>query len=185
MRLPPIPPADLSPDVRDLHEGILQRMGKSLSAFTSQDAAGALIGPFPALLHFPRFGKPAFTFLDSLVGDATLPSAVREVAILVVGARFNARYELYSHEIMAARAGLDAATIATIAAGQRPPDLDENGAAAFDFVSALVERGPVPDSTYARVHGLFGEEGLAELVFLAGAYMLICMMLNAFDAPAP
>lgn len=185
MRLPPIPPADLPREVRELHDAILTRLGESLSAFTSQDADGALIGPFPALLHFPYFGKPAFAFLDSLVGGATLPKAAREVAILVVGARLSARYELYSHEKMAARAGLNDAMIATIAAGQRPPDLGEAEAATFDFASALVEGGTIPPSTYDRVIGLFGLQGVAELVFLVGGYVLICMLLNAFDMPVP
>lgn len=185
MRLSPIPPADLPPDVRSLHDAILDRMGESLSAFTSQDADGALIGPFPALLRFPRFGQPAFAFLDSLVGDAKLPTTVREVAILVVGARLGARYELYSHEIMAARAGLTAATIATIAAGQRPPDLGEAEAAAYDFVSALLGGNTVPASTYDRVLSLSGQDGAAELAFLAGGYVLISMLLNVFDMPVP
>ncbi|AWB25765.1 MULTISPECIES: carboxymuconolactone decarboxylase family protein [Alphaproteobacteria] len=185
MRLPPIPPNDLSPEVRALHDAIVERMGRSLSAFASQDADGALIGPFPALLHFPRFGAPAFAFLDSLVGGATLPETVREVVILAVGARFKARYELYSHEKMAVEAGLPRPLIAAIAAGQRPPDLDEMQAAAFDFVTAATGGGSVPASTYEQARALFGNEGVGELAFLVASYTVICILLNAFDVPVP
>jgi alkylhydroperoxidase family enzyme len=185
MRLEPLAPEDLPADVRPLHEAIAGRMAKSLDTFVSRDERGALIGPFPPLLHFPRFGRPAFGFLDSLLAEARLPARVREIAILTVGAAHNAPYELYSHEKMAETVGLDAATIATIAAGQRPGDLTAEEAAAYDMAAALVRPGPVANSTYARALATFGKEGVGELVFLVGGYALICVLLNAFAAPAP
>ena len=63
---------------------------------------------------------------------AKLPKPVREVAILVTGACFNSRYELYAHERVAEGTGLSPAKIATIAAGQRPADLSAAEAAAYD-----------------------------------------------------
>jgi len=43
----------------------------------------------------------------------------------------------------------------------------------------------VPASTYEHAVGLLGRDGFAELVFLAGGYGLIAMLLNAFDVPVP
>jgi 4-carboxymuconolactone decarboxylase len=185
MRLSPIPPDQLTPDLRALHEAIVGRMASSLSLFKSQAENGALIGPFPPLLHFPRFGKPAFQFLDSLISEARLPGRVREIAILVVGSSYEARYELYSHEKMAHAAGLEPAQIASIAAGQRPSDLTEIEGAAYDYAAALMTPGPVPAATYDRATTALGSDGVGELTFLVGGYALISVLLNGFDVPAP
>lgn len=185
MRLEPLPPDSLAPDVRALHDTIVKRMDKSLSAFVSRDERGALIGPFPPLLHFPKFGKTAFAFLDGLVADPHLPPSVREVVILTVGARFNAAYELYSHGKMAEKAGLSDSTISALAAGQRPSEFDEREAIAHDMAAALMRQGPVPNSTYDRAVNAFGSDGVGELVFLAAGYAVICILLNAFQTTTP
>lgn len=185
MRLAPIQPADLNPTGRSLHNEIVKRMAKSLFAFDSRDARGGLLGPFPPLLRFPIFGEPAFRFLDTLVEGASLPATVREIAILVVGARFNARYELYSHEKMAEATDLVAAQISAIVAGQRPSDLSDAQSAAYDFAAASVATGSVPNATYNRAVHHFSEDGVGELAFLVGGYALICILLNAFDMPVP
>jgi hypothetical protein len=55
------------------------------------------------------------------------------------------------HEYFARRAGLaddKIATLATIAAGQRPPDLTHDEGVAYDMAAALNRGGPLPESTY-------------------------------------
>ena len=52
-----------------------------------------------------------------------LPRPVREVAILVTGAKFHSAYELYAHVLAAELRGLPDEKISTIVAGQRPSDL--------------------------------------------------------------
>lgn len=185
MRLPPIPPHALGPDLRAVHDAIVERVGNSLSAVVSLRDDGALVGPFPPLLHFPQFGVPAWHFLNSLLAHARLPKQAREVAILVVGAAFGARYEIYAHEIMGEAVGLAPEKVASIAAGQRPSDLSEEEAVAYDVAAALAAGGSLPATTYARATRAFGTEQVGELVFLVGSYCLISVMLNAFDVSIP
>lgn len=185
MRLPPLPPESLDPERRAMHDAIARRVAKSLPDVVSLDRQGALIGPFPPLLHFPRFGEPAWHFLESMVAEAKLPGSVREVAILTVGAAFGARYEIYAHERMAEAAGLSPAAIATLAVGGRAADLSEAEGLAYEMASALANGHILPSSTYARAVQVLGREGLGELVFLIGGYCLISMLLNAFDTPVP
>ncbi len=71
------------------------------------------------MLHFPQYGAAAWAYNVLLGKDSTLPKAAHEVAILVTGARFHTRYELYAHEHVAFDAGLSAAKIATLVAGER------------------------------------------------------------------
>lgn len=185
MRLMPLSPESLSPELRNVHDTIVEVMVRGQPQIVAQDERGALIGPFPAMLHFPAFGIPALRFLGAVGSEARLAAPVRETVILTVGARFNARYEIYAHEIMGAVAGLTPAQIALLAAGGRPANLGEAALIAHDLARALVDGRTPPASLYDRAIALLGKDGVGELVFLAGAYCLIALALNCFDMPAP
>lgn len=185
MRIKPIPPETLSPEVRYVHDEIAGLVGRSQSQVTMLDAAGALLGPFPPMLRYPQFGIPALSFLRTLDTHATLTKTVREVAILTVGSAFGARFELYAHEIMAAAFGLSPVVIATLAAGGHPHGLTEEEDIAHVIACSLVSGRIVPDSTYKQAVHLFGQHGVAELFFLIAGYSLIAIILNGFDIPAP
>lgn len=185
MRLKPLPPETLSPDLRYVHDEISNLINKSQGQVVMIDSQGALLGPFPPMLHFPQFGVPALTFLKSLDTHATLSKTVREVAILTVGGAFNSRFELYAHEIMAGAFGLSQEIIASLAAGGHPHDLNEHEAIAHDIAYALVHGHIVPSSTYNQAIDLLGQNGTGELMFLISGYCLIAMLLNGFDMPAP
>lgn len=185
MRLPPLAPDTLTPELRHVHDEVAALVGRTQQRIVVLDAEGRLIGPFPAMLHFPQFGVPALVFQRSLSTAARLPKTVREVAILTVGAAFGARYELYAHEITAAEVGLSPAQIATLAAGDRPSDLSDTEAIAHEVARVLTRGHILPASTYARAIELLGRDGIGELAFLVGGYGLIAMVLNAFDVPVP
>ena len=185
MRLPPLPPETLSPELRKVHDTIADLVARGQPQIVALDGQGALIGPFPPMLYFPQFGIPALNFLAAMNSEARLPKTVREVAILTVGATFNARYELYAHELTAEAAGLGPAQIATLAAGGRPVDLSDKEAIAYDVARALATGHILPASTYGHAVSVLGRDGVGELVFLIGAYCLISMLLNCFDAPVP
>lgn len=185
MRIKPLAPDMLSADVRYVHDEIARLVGHSQGQVNMLNAEGALIGPFPPMLHHPQFGIPALTFLRSLDNHATLSKTVREVAILTVGGALGARFELYAHEIMARAFGIAPGIISTLASGGRPDGLGEQEAVAHDIARILVAGHIVPDSTYQYAVELLGQDGVAELFFLVGGYCLIAMILNGFNIPAP
>lgn len=185
MRIHPIPPEQLSPEVRSVHDEIAGLVGRSQRQVTMLNEQGALTGPFPAMLHYPQFGIPALSFLRTLDTHATLDKRVREVAILTTGAAFGARFELYAHAVMAEAFGLPADTIAAIAAGGHPDGLNEQESIAHHIAFALAAGRIVPASTYNRAVTLLGQDAVAELFFLVAGYCLIAVILNGFDIPAP
>ncbi len=185
MRLEPITEPNLTPEQRGLDARMREGIKSHLQGFVSARDDGALIGPFNPMLHFAQFGKPTWDLVTALAEHSTLPKPAHEVAILVAGARFHTRYELYAHERVAAKAGLSPAKIATLAAGGRPADLDPSESAAFDVATVLLGGGPLPESTYAMAIDRFGKDGVAELVFLIGSYCLVSMVLNAYDISVP
>lgn len=184
MRLSPLTPDALDPELRRVHDEIAALVARTQHHIVALDRQGALIGPFPAMLQFPRFGVPALLFQRALATEARLDKRVREVAILTVGAVFGARYELYAHEITAADVGLSASQIATLAAGGRPV-LSDAEAAAHDVARALASGRILSASTYTHAIELLGRDGVGELVFLVSGYCMIAVLLNAFDVPVP
>jgi 4-carboxymuconolactone decarboxylase len=53
MRLPNIPPNEVTAEQRPLFDKLSTGIRENLRGFTTQKPDGSLIGPFNALLHFP------------------------------------------------------------------------------------------------------------------------------------
>ncbi len=184
MRLQPILPTKLNSEQRELYDRI-QALTRGLDrGFTMAREDGAMLGPYTPMLHFPQFGAAAWGMNTALSQHTVLPKPVHELVILVSGARFSARYELYAHEFTAEKAGLSPAKIAALAAGARPGDLTADEATAFDVATALTRGAQLPESTYQATIKAFGETGTGELIVLIGFY-LISVLLNGFDVSVP
>ena len=185
MRLPLIAPADLTPEQRPVYDDMRAGIEKNFQGFKTIAKNGALMGPWNPWLHEPKFGKPIWELTLALSVSPSLPATVREVAILVTGARFRSSYELYAHVIAAERRGLSDDKLATIVAGQRPGDLSREEAIAYDVASSLVQHGTLPELSYRQAVQVFGQHGAAELIYLVGLYCLVSVTLNGFDVPVP
>ena len=185
MRLKPISPSELTAEQQPLFEQIKAQTDAHMHGFVKAGDDGALLGPFNPMLHFPQFGTAVWGVNTALSEHSTLPKPVHELAILVVGARFSARYEIYAHEAGAEQAGLSKPKIASLASGGRPGGLTDEEGVAFDAASALARGAQLPESTYQAALAAFGEQGTAELIYLVGFYCLISVLLNGFDVPVP
>jgi hypothetical protein len=185
MRIDAINPENLSSEQRPLYLDMKSGIENKFTGFKAIREDGALIGPWAPWLKFPKIGGPIWELTKALSMNATLPKPVREVAILVTGTKFHSGYELYAHILMAELKGLSDKKITTIVSGQRPTDLDEDEALAYDFTSSLVNGGLLPDLVYKQAVKRFGEESTAELIYLIGLYCTVSMTLNGFDVPIP
>jgi 4-carboxymuconolactone decarboxylase len=185
MRLPLLDSSKLGPEQRKLYGDMRAGIEKNFKGFTAIDTDGNLIGPWNSWLSFPKFGGPVWELVKALSTSPTLPRPIREIAILVTGAKFHAAYELYAHVLIAELRGLPDDKIATIIAGQRPNDLTREEAVAYDTAAALLSGGVLPDLLYRQAIGFFGEEGTAEFINLVGLYCMVSVTLNGFDVPIP
>ena len=185
MRLPIIPPADLTAEQKPLYDDMRQGIAASFQGFVNVRDDGALLGPWNPWIHEPSFGKPVWDLVKAMASKPSLPLQVREIAILVTGAHFRSAYELYAHVIVAEHRGLSDEKLATIVAGQRPSDLTLPEAVAYDVASSLVNGGVLPELTWRAAVEQFGPHGAAELSYLIGLYCLVSVTLNTFDVPVP
>jgi 4-carboxymuconolactone decarboxylase len=185
MRLPLIPPTQLSLEQRPLYDDMKKGIETSFQGFKAMGKDGALIGPWNPWLRFSRFGGPVWELVKALSASPKLPKPVREIAILVTGAHFHAGYEIYAHVLVAEARGLSDDKIATIVAGQRPVNLSREESVAYDVASALNRGGILPELCYKAAIEAFGEEAAAELIYLVGLYCMVSVTLNGFDVPVP
>jgi 4-carboxymuconolactone decarboxylase len=186
MRLPPIAPDELSPEQRFLFEAMAAGVGAKYSSFQTTREDGALLGPWNAWLHDPELGHAFWLVTEALTKAQRIPDRARQVAILVTGAHFGAAYEIYAHGAVArTRHGMSERRIATLTAGQRPEDLDDDEAIAFDVVKALLRGGELAAPLYRQALERFGQAGTNELIYLVGHYCFVSMTLNGFAVPAP
>jgi len=185
VRLPLLSTPKFTAEQRALYDDMRHGIEANFKGFTAVNAAGQLIGPWNPWLRFSKFGKPVWELVKALSTNPALPRPVREVAILVTGAKFHSAYEIYAHVLVAELRGISDEKIATIIAGQRPFDLTHQEAVAYDMASALVSGGVLPELTYRQAVDLFGENGASELIYLVGLYCMVSVTLNGFDVPLP
>ena len=119
-RLPPILPDQLTPEQRLLYDRNREQIAHGFTAFTTTRDDGALLGPWGVFLHEPAVGQAHYDQIAAVTALKRLPEPAKQVAILVVGARYRAAYELYAHAATATSEGMDAAKVATIAVGAQP-----------------------------------------------------------------
>ena len=185
-RLPSLLVNNLNDDQRALFEtltGGKRSIGRSLNEFLGPD--GAMRGPFNAMLHHPAAGKVVQRLGELLRFEGTLNDAQREVAILTVGRHWRAQYEWWAHARIAEGVGVARDLIQAIYDQGRLPGDASDLIAIHTFVRELMETQQVSDAAYAVAHAELGDEGIVELVILAGYYGVISGILNTFEVPLP
>jgi 4-carboxymuconolactone decarboxylase len=83
MRLPLIPPADLTPEQRSLYDAMRKGIAGNFNAFKVEREDGALMGPWNPWLHEPGIGKAIWDLTLAMTANATLPDNIRQIAILL------------------------------------------------------------------------------------------------------
>jgi 4-carboxymuconolactone decarboxylase len=115
----------------------------------------------------------------------SLPPALSELAILVTGAYWRAGFEWHVHAPIAQAAGVSAAVIAAIKAGEVVRFADQPSQAVYDLARELWETRAVSDPVYQRAVAALGVAGTVELVGILGYYGLISMTIKTFHVPVP
>jgi len=185
-RLATILPAEFTEAQQTLYNNITGGKRSSQSAVNSfVNEEGGLRGPFNVMLYSPILGD-AYQRLGSAIRfEGALPPELRELAILTVGAKWQAEYEWWAHEKIARDMGLDPVVIAGIKAGKLPKSASLEEQTVYDFACELMAQHTVSDVRYQGAVASLGESGVAELVIILGYYTLISMTLNVFEVPLP
>jgi alkylhydroperoxidase family enzyme len=162
MRLPPLP--------ADQWDEATQQ---ALSAMRGADTNNAL----STLAHHPALAKAFLRFNVHLLMSSTLPTRIRELAILRVAHRRESAYEWSHHVSMAKDEGI---TDDEIAALQRGEAADEFDRTVLKAVDELEEKSELSDQTWAALGERLNDQQRMDFVFTVGCYALLAMAFNTF-----
>jgi len=173
-RIPALPRDELPDSLQPVHDHLASfATSKFGNAFTYKDPSnGALLGPFPFYVASGQFGATCLDFFGHFSSLPGLSKEARETAILAVGARYQAGFELYSHTNVARKAtGLSDEQVESLAKGVKPEGLGDDCTAAFDAAVSLVSKpGALPQELWDRSIKALGKEGTISLVHFVGYY---------------
>jgi 4-carboxymuconolactone decarboxylase len=144
-------------------------------------------GPFNALLRSPAVGELSQQLGNTIRFSSGLSGRLREMATLMAGRAWSSTYEWYAHARYALDEGIDAATVAAIAA-HRTPDLaamPADDAMVWRVADELLYTRRVTDATYADALAVLGERRLLSAATIAAYYEYVSMLLNVDRYPLP
>jgi 4-carboxymuconolactone decarboxylase len=125
---------------------------------------------------------PSFILTSSCLGKTEW--AGRTVVILTVGSVWNAAYELYAHRVVAQSLGITPRDVELLSSGKAPVDLGPDGDLVQRFVLSLTRDRQISNALYEEVTARFDTKTVFDTISLAGIYMTVSALLNAFEVPA-
>lgn len=152
---------------------------------------GVCNGPFIPLLRSPALMTHLQRAGAQLRFDSELEQRLVELIVLMVAANWNQQFEWSFHSRAAIRVGLSRTQLEALAARRRPPELDDDAAAAWELVDELQRTAQVGDAVYDRAVATLGETATVEAVVTAGYYTTLAMIMNTArtaplgEAPVP
>jgi 4-carboxymuconolactone decarboxylase len=179
-RIPYLRRDELGPAGQQLWDNIVDGRGAQLI-----NADGGLAGPFNAFVTAPDAGRRISSLGAKLRFGTSIERRLSEVAIITVGARWQAEFEWWAHARMAREHGVPDAVVDAIGRGEQPPFTAADEAVVHSVAYQLSHTGQLDADAYAAAGELLGDAGLVELVSLCGYYTMISFLLNAFAVPLP
>jgi 4-carboxymuconolactone decarboxylase len=184
-RLPLLRPSELTETQTGLRQhlkGMLEWADRS--GFRAQTHTGELLGPFNSLLYSPGVAEGLLSFIQAETRNTALSPHLREMVILTVGSVWNVTYELYAHRVVAQSLGMTARDVERLSSGNAPVDLGPDADLTQRFALALTRERHVSNALYEEITERFDTKAVFDMISLAGIYMTVSALLNAFEVPA-
>lgn len=172
-RLLPLDPSAMNAEQRSVYDAIASGPRKGVR------------GPLAIWLHRPQLANAAQALGQYCRYDSSLPSRLSELAILLLGRHWLAEYEWAAHKPFALQAGVALTVIDAIRDGHEPVFAQRDEALVYAFVRQLHQQRAIDDALYAEIAAVLGQDGLLDLVGVAGYYTLISMTIKVFQVPPP
>jgi len=142
-------------------------------------------GPFNIYLRSPQMAELARPLADYLRFKAPMPRKFKEIATMLTARYWGGQYVWYAHRQQGLDAGLSAAFITAMAAGERPANMAADEATMYDFCTQLLTTRQVSDANFKAMVALVGERGVVETVATIGYFTGLTMMFVVDRYPVP
>ncbi len=173
VRLGPIPEAQMSAAQKAAVDGVMSGPRKHMG------------GPFSALLRSPELMNRVQKVGEYLRFQCPLDKRLGEFAAIIAARYWSQQFEWWAHYRQAVEAGLKAGIADAVAEGRRPTGMAEDEEILYDFLTEALNNKGVSDTTYARSVKKFGEQGVIDLLAVAGYYGLLALVMNVARTPVP
>jgi 4-carboxymuconolactone decarboxylase len=178
-------PEEMSPRQKELVQAIRSGPRAAVPGSAANVGGGTVGSPFNVYLRSPEMGDHLQKIGSYIRFRSSLGMRLNEMAILVVARHWSAQYEWHAHHRLALQAGLEPKVAEDIANNRRPSTLKPDEEAVYDFCRELLETKRVSDATYQAALDRFGENGVMDLIGVAGYYTLVAMVVNVDRTPIP
>ncbi|MEP6655968.1 MAG: carboxymuconolactone decarboxylase family protein [Betaproteobacteria bacterium] len=172
-RMPPLPADQMTDAQRKAAEAMIAGPRKGVK------------GPFVPLLRSPELMDRLQKVGEYLRFQSSLEERISELIMLVVARAWTQHFEWSVHVSLGRKAGISEDTIAALAEGRRPSGMGEHEEAAYDFCEELLRTKGVCETTYRRAVMKFGENGVIDMVGVAGYFTTVSMVMNVAHSPPP
>lgn len=178
-RIRPLTPGELSPDQQALYGAITggpRAQGPQHFALTTQD--GSLRGPFDLMLRSPAVGAAQQELGAAIRYRTGFTDRAREIAILLVAARWDSAFEREAHEAIARGIGFTDAEMGALRAGDVSTFAGVERAVGEATLHLL--DGDLADDAWDAASTALGIDGVFDLTALVGYYATLALQLRAF-----
>jgi len=172
-RMPPLPAGKMTDAQRKAAEEMIAGPRKGVK------------GPFVPLLRSPELMDRLQKVGEYLRFQSSLDQRISELVMLVVSREWTQHFEWFVHVPLGRKAGISEDTIAALADGRRPSGMSEDEEVAYDFCQELLRNKGVAETTYRRTVTRFGENGVIDLIGVAGYFTTVSMIMNVAHSPPP
>lgn len=164
-RIAPLPGSEVGEKAKALLEGIGPG-GKDLAIFMT-------------LARHPELMEKWLPFAEQVLRASTLPVRDREIVVLRTGWLSQSPYEFAHHVAIGKQIGLSDADIKRVTDGPNAAGLPPFDALLMRAVDELNDNSVISDPTWKALTETYNAQQMIDLVFLAGHYKMVSMMLNS------
>src|SRR5947208_7698365 len=172
-RMPPLPAGKMTDAQRKAADEMIAGPRKGVK------------GPFVPLLRSPELMDRLQKVGEYLRFQSSLDPRISELVMLAVSREWTQHFEWFVHVPLGRKAGISEDTIAALADGRRPSGMSEDEELAYDFCDELLRNKGVSETTYRRVVMRFGENGVIDMLGVAGYFTTVSMIMNVAHSPPP
>ena len=158
---------------------------KAAVAAVMSGPRGHMGGPFSALLRSPELMNRVQKVGEYLRFQCPLDKRLGEFAAIIAARHWSQQFEWWAHYRQALEAGLKAEIGDAVAEGRRPTGMAEDEEILYDFLTEALNNKGVSDTTYARTVKKYGEQGVIDLLAVAGYYGLLALVMYVARTPVP
>lgn len=164
-RIAPVQDADLTDEQKE----ILAPMGERV------------LNIFRTMVQAPKAAKGFLAWGNYVLSKKNdLPAREREIVILRIGYLCRSGYEWTQHTPIGIRAGLTEEEVARIKAGAEAPGWSPADQALLRASDELHHDQFITDAAWAALKAHFSDKQCMDVVFTAGQYTQVSMILNSF-----